>query len=201
MADKYDDLLAIRDKSAQEAALRQIYNQAQAERADYDRYLQEGDTEKAAWAHRGYQALATEYNTRLAAMGAAQQQAQPQQAPPQPQQQYTEAEQSLMRDYPDQIRKNWNTAQVAANNLIMSKAKADPEADLLAYRNSAEYINGIAHACGITDASGAESIEVQSPNEALAACQSKYGKIDAETYNQGVQKLIEMKKLGYYRPE
>jgi len=211
MADKYDDLLAIRNQSAQQAALRQIANQAQAEVADYHRYIAEGDTDKAAWAQRGYQALAMEYNTMLANMTAAQQQQAPQQqaVPQQPHQtqqasqppQYTEAEQSLMRDYPDEIRRNWNTAQVAANNLIMSKAKADPEADLWAYRNTPEYVAGIAHACGILDGSGAESIEVRSPNEALQACQSKYGKATADEYNSGVQKLVEMKKLGYYRPE
>src|SRR5262249_2919518 len=134
-------------------------------------------------------------------MGAAQQQQAPQQQPAQQQAQYTEAEQSLMRDYPDEIRRNWNTAQVAANNLIMSKAKADPEADLWAYRNSREYIAGIAHACNITDASGEESIEIASPNEALQACQRKYGKVTADEYNSGVPRLKEMKSLGYYRPE
>ena len=106
-----------------------------------------------------------------------------------------------MRHYPDQVRKNWNVAQIAANNLLASKRQSDPEIDLWAYRNSAEYISGIAHACGITDASGAESIEIASPNEALAACKSKYGNVSESEYNFGVQKLIEMKKLGYYRPE
>jgi hypothetical protein len=44
-------------------------------------------------------------------------------------------------------------------------------------------------------------MEVASPNEAVRACQSKYGEVTADDYNRGVQRLIEMKKLGYYRPE
>jgi len=96
MADKYDDLLAIRNQSAQQAALRQIQNQAQSEVEDYQRYLAEGDTEKAAWAARGHQALVLEYNTMLANMRAARQQQQAQ--PQQDQQQYTPAEMDLMRE-------------------------------------------------------------------------------------------------------
>ena len=192
MADKYDDLLAIRNQSAQQAALRQIQNQAQSEVEDYQRYLAEGDTEKAAWAARGHQALVLEYNTMLANMRAARQQQQAQ--PQQDQQQYTPAEMDLMREYPEEIRRNWNTAQAAANNLILSKQKADPEADLWAYRNSREYIQGIAHACGVLNSDGTESNEGPlSPNMVCEIC-----KIDADTYNRGAQRLIEDKRAGKY---
>ena len=194
MADKYDDLLAIRNKSAQEAALRQIYNQAQAERADYDRYIQEGDTDKAAWAQRGYQALAMEYNTMLANMGAAQQQAQPQQPAQaqqqQPQQQYTDAERDLLRDYP-QIANDpakWRTALAAANNLILRGYD----------RNSGEYVAAIAHACDVLNSDGTESLEVASPDEALRACRSKYGAVTVEEYNRGVERLAQEKRAGKY---
>jgi hypothetical protein len=202
MADRYDELYAATVANAQKQALAEIANEAQSVLKTADEQFKRGDSAGGAWTLRSYAALKNEYDVIA---GGQQQQAPQQQYAPQqqaqPPPQYTQAEMDLMQHYPDQVRRNWNTAQVAANNLLASKAKADPEADLWAYRNSAEYINGIAHACGITDASGAESIEVQSPNEALAACQSKYGKVDAETYNAGVQKLIEMKKLGYYRPE
>src|SRR6516162_2449854 len=177
MGDKYDDLLAIRNQSAQEAALRQIYNQAQAERADYDRYIQEGDVDKAAWAQRGYQALAMEYNAMLAGMA-------------QQQQQYTDAERDLLRDYPqianDPVK--WRTALAAANNLILRGYD----------RNSGEYVAAIAHACDVLNSDGTESLEVASPDEALRACQSKYGAVSVETYNEGVKRLIQEKRAGKY---
>ena len=193
--DRYDQLLQIRQHAAHQRLVQGLESQRQANWQDYCQALTENNVDQAAFAESEY----LRHTRELAEMTGQQQQLQASQQ--QPQQQYTQAEQDLMRDYPDEIRRNWNTALTAANNLVASKRQADPEADLWAYRNSAEYVAGIAHACGILDGSGAESIEVRSPNEALQACQSKYGKVTADEYNSGVQKLVEMKKLGYYRPE
>src|SRR5262249_38075313 len=108
------------------------------------------------------------------------------QAAQQPQQQYTQAEMDLMRDYPDEIRRNWNTALAASRNLVASKLRADPEADPWAYRNSAEYIRAVAHACGVLNSDGTESNEGPlSPNMVCKIC-----RIDTDTYNRGVQRLI-----------
>ena len=199
MADRYDELVEIRNQSAQQAALRQIANQVAAEVTDYHRYIAEGDTEKAAWAQRGYQALAMEYNTMLANMGgaaqpqqqASQQQSQPQQPQQQQQQsQFTAAEQDLLKSYPQIASdpKKWNTALAASQNL--QRMGHD--------RNSEAYIQAIAHACGVLNADLTESNEVASPDEALRACQSKYGAVTAEQYNEGVKILAERKRAGLY---
>jgi hypothetical protein len=192
----HDELLQMRQAANQkmtEAAVQQITNEYQSNVQLAYESAAAGKYDDAGYHLREAKRLEAEAAPYVAAAHQAQQ--------AQQQQQYTEAEQDLMRHYPDEIRRNWNTALTAANNLVASKRQADPEADLWAYRNSAEYVAGIAHACGILDGSGAESIEVRSPNEALQACQSKYGKVTADEYNSGVQKLVEMKKLGYYRPE
>jgi hypothetical protein len=195
MADKYDDLLAIRNKSAQEAALRQIYSQAQAERADYDRYIQEGDVDKAAWAQRGYQALAMEYNAMLAGM-APQQQAQPQQQQPQPaQQQFTASEMEWIRRNENVVRdpRKWAECVAAANSLIARGYN----------RDSPEYLNGIEVAIGLRAADGGEGVEIASPDTALEAVNNsqiarKFGPVTPDDYRAGMARLVENKKLGLY---
>ena len=122
---------------------------------------------------------------------AAAQQQQPQQPQQQqPQQQYTDAERDLLRDYPqianDPVK--WRTALAAANNLILRGYD----------RNSGEYVAAIAHACDVLNSDGTESLEVASPDEALRACQSKYGAVSVETYNEGVKRLIQEKRAGKY---
>jgi hypothetical protein len=183
MGDRYDDLAAAK------AAAQQIADHYEQNAEAWRNAYAEGRTEDCTWHYRNAEALRAEARELV---GRAQQQQQPR---------YTEGELGLMRDYPDHVRRNWNTAQIAANNLVMSKIKADPDANLWAYRNSGEYLATVAHALGITDTNGTESNEVASPNTALAASQSKYGEVTADDYNRGVQRLIEMKSLGYYRPE
>jgi hypothetical protein len=185
-----EELLQIANQKASEAAIQQISNDYKANTELYYEAAATGKYEDAAYYLREARRLESEAAPYVQAAQRHQQQSQ-----------YTEAEQSLMRDYPDAIRKNWNTALAASNNLVMSKQKADPETDLWAYRNSPEYIAGVCHAVGITNSDGTESLEVASPDEALKASQSKYGKVSTDEYNQGVQRLIEMKKLGYYKPE
>jgi hypothetical protein len=59
----------------------------------------------------------------------------------------------------------WQTALAASRNL-----------QLRGYdRNSPEYIQAIAHAYDVLNADLTESNQVASPDEALRACQSKYG--------------------------
>ena len=185
----HDELVALRqiaNQRASEQAIQQIANEYKANTELYWEAAAAGKYDDAASYAREARRLESE---ALPFVQAAQQQ---QQSP------YTQAEQQLMNDYPDQIRKNWGVALAASNNLIASKQKADPEADLLAYRNSAEYISGIAHACGITNSDGTESHDMHSANEALRACQSKYGNVSADEYNQNVQRLAELKKYGLY---
>jgi hypothetical protein len=185
MVDKYDDLLAIRNQSAQQAALRQIANQAQSEVEDYHRYIVEGDTEKAAWAQRGYQALAMEYNTLVAGM--AQQQQPAQQAQP-AQQQFTQAEQEWISRNANVVRdpKKWAECVTAANSLAMRGYD----------RNSPEYINAIELAIGLTGPDGKEGNEIISPNQVVEIC-----KITPEQYEQGAARLAEMKRQGFYKVE
>lgn len=180
----HDELIALANQKMTEAAVKQIA-------ADYQSNSQLAYESAAAgkWEDAGYHAREMR---RLEAEALPYVQAAQQQSP------YTQAEQDLMKNYPDEIRKNWSVAQIAANNLIMSKRKADPEADLWAYRNSGEYIAGICHACGITNSDGTESNEVHSANEALRACQSKYGSVSADEYNENVKRLAELKKYGLY---
>jgi hypothetical protein len=201
--DKYDSLLAIRNQSAQQAALRQIANQAQAEVDDYHRYIAEGDTDKAAWAQRGYAALAQEYNAMLAAMGAAQQQAQPQQQAPQaqPQQQQqpqrpqlTPTQQQILERYPG-IRndaRKWQEAQYWDASLRMQGY--DP--------NSERYAQAMLVGLGVLDANGQqESNEIASPDTMVEAVRnSKYAKdFTREQYDQLANYRDELKKAGFLR--
>jgi hypothetical protein len=70
-------------------------------------------------------------------------------------------------------------------------------------RDSPEYLNGIEVAIGLRSPSGQEGAEIASPDTALEAVNNsqiarKFGPVDADTYNRGVQRLIENKKLGLY---
>jgi hypothetical protein len=190
MADRYDELHRLREQANAKTA-EQVVQQIGCEYQAASELAWEAAA-KADWQTAAYHARECKKLEQEAApyVQAAQQQ--------QPQSQYSRAELDLMQHYPDQVRKNWNTAKTAANNLIASKMKADPEADLWAYRNSPEYIGTIAHACGILDANFAESNETTSANEALRACQSKYGEVSASEYNENVKRLAELKKYGLY---
>jgi hypothetical protein len=190
--DRYDQLLQIRQHAAHQRLVQGLESQRQANWQDYCQALTENNVDQAAFAESEY----LRHTRELAEMTGQQQQLQASQQ--QPQQQYTQAEQDLMRDYPDEIRRNWNTALAASRNLVASKLQADPEADQWAYRNSAEYIRGIALACGVLNSDGTESLEVKTPNEALRICQSKYGPTTVEEYNSGVARLIEDKRAGKY---
>src|SRR5215472_6462629 len=192
--DRYDDLLAIRNQSAQQAALRQIANQAQCEVDDYNRYIAEGDTEKAAWAHRGYRALAMEYNTMVSGL-AGQQQPQPQQQQQEAQQRFTAAEMEWLRGHENVARdpKKWNECLAAANSLIARGYD----------RNSPEYINAIELAIGLTGADGRDGVEIASEQTALDAVNNsetarKFGPVSPDDYRRGVQRLIQDKVSGLY---
>jgi hypothetical protein len=190
MSDRDNELIAAAAQHAQRQAL-------EIARDEYDNVvktlngqLAKGDSTGAAWTMHTLADVVSRANL-IAGTAGQQQQAQPQQ---QPQQQYTQAEQDLMREYPDEIRRNWNTALAASRNLVTSKLRADPEADPWAYRNSAEYIRAVAHACGVLNSDGTESNEGPlSPNMVCEIC-----KIDTDTYNRGVQRLIEDKRAGKY---
>jgi hypothetical protein len=191
MSDRDNELIAAAAQHAQRQALTQIADEKQNVAKTWGEQITRGDSNGAAWTLRQLATLAAE-EQMIAGTPAQQQQAPAQQQ--QQAQQYTQAEQDLMREYPDEIRRNWNTALTAHNNLLASKLRADPEADLWAYRNSREYIQGIAHACGVLNSDGTESNDGPlSPNQVCEIC-----KIDADTYNRGVQRLIEDKRAGKY---
>ena len=96
----------------------------------------------------------------------------------------------MLRDYP-QIAADpakWQTALAASRNL-----------QLRGYdRNSSEYAQAVLHACGVLNADLTESNETNSPDTALAACQSKYGAVTVEEYNSGVERLAREKAAGKY---
>jgi hypothetical protein len=182
MADRNDELIAIRNhinQKAAETAIQQIAREAEANASNYYELAAAGRYDDAAYHLREAWRLDEEARKIAAA-------AQPQQQ----QSQYTAAERDLIRDYPQIANdpKKWNTALAAANNLVMRGYD----------RNSAEYVQAIAHACDVLNADLTESREVASPDEALRASQSEYGAVDVETYNDGVRRLMEMKKLGLY---
>jgi len=183
MAD-YDEILQLRQQAAHNRLLQGLQNQLQADLHDYDQAIREGDTNNAAFAESQYLQHTRELNELTGGQAAQQQYAQPQQ----PQSQFTEAELSLIRDYPAIANdpEKWAVALAAARNLQLMGHS----------RDSAAYISGIAHACGILNSDLTESNEVASPNEALRISQSKYGSVDAQTYNEGVQRLAEEKRLG-----
>jgi hypothetical protein len=182
-----EELLQIANQKATEQAIQQIGNDYKANTELYYESLAAGKYDDAAYHLREARRLESE---AMPYVQAAQQQ----------QSQYTQGEQNLMRDYPQIVNdpKKKAIAWTAANNLIASKQKADPEADLWAYRNSGEYLSGIAHACDVLNSDGTESLEVASPNTALACCQSKYGPVTVEEYNQGVERLAQEKRAGKY---
>jgi hypothetical protein len=177
--DKYDELVRVANAKATQQAYNQIQADIQGNAKCYWDSIASGKTDDAGWFLRNHRNLELEAQ---ALAGTAQQQ--------QAQQQFTQAEQDLLRDFPEIARdpQKWHTALAASNNL-----------QLRGYdRNSAEYIQAVAHAAGVLNADMTESLEVASPNEALRICQSKYGEVDADTYNQGVARLIEDKRAGKY---
>jgi hypothetical protein len=187
--DRYTEILQWRQEAAHKRLLQGLENQRQANLADYQQAIAEGDTNNAAFAESEYLRHTRELNELTGGQAAQQQQQQaPQQA--QPQSQFTAMEQELLRDYPQIAAdpRKWAVALAASRNLQLTGHD----------RNSVEYAQALLHACDITDATGAESLEVNSPDTALAACQSKYGPVTVEEYNQGVQRLIQEKRTGKY---
>jgi hypothetical protein len=185
--DRYTELLQLRQQAAHQRLVQGLENQRQANLQDYHQAIAENDVNNAAFAESEYLRHTREL-AELTGGQAAQQQ--PEQAPQQPQQQFTEIEQEMLRDYPQLANdpKKWQTALWASRNL-----------QLRGYdRNSPAYAQAILHACDVFNSDLTESNEIASPNEALRASQSKYGKVDVETYNQGVERLREMKKMGLY---
>ena len=186
MADNYYDQLA---QSASVRMLQQIRTQAECEAGDYARYLSEGNADMAAYAQREYNKLAAEYNSLL---GAAQQQA------AQPQQQFTEVEKQILREFPGIASdpKKFAEAIGASRNLQMRGYS----------RDSAEYDNAMRLAVGLVGTDGRDGVEVASPQTALAATNNsriaqRYGGVDWDTYERGYQWLQQNKRTGLYEPK
>jgi hypothetical protein len=179
-----DELLALANQRATQEALQLIKNDIEDNTQSYYEWIAAGRYRDAGIALRNAHALADEATRIVGAVQ--QQQAQAQQR----QSRYTEMEQELLRDYPQIVRdpKKWQTALVAANNLIMRGYD----------RNSPEYAQAIAHACDVLNADLTESNEVASPDTALATCQSKYGPTTVEEYNNNVRILAARKAAGMY---
>jgi hypothetical protein len=181
MADRNDELLQIRQQANQkmaEQAIQQIANEYQSNTQLAYEAAAAGKWDDAAYHAREAKRLESE---ALPYVQAAQQQ---------PQSQFTRAEQELLRDYP-QIASDpqkWQTALAASRNLQLRGYS----------RDSTEYVQAVAHACGVLNADLTESNEVASPDEALRACQSKYGAVTVDGYNQGVQRLAQEKAAGKY---
>jgi hypothetical protein len=182
MADRNDELIAIRNhinqKSA-EAAIQQIAREAEANASNYYELAAAGRFDDAAGHLR--EAWRLDEEARKIAAAAQSQQ---------PQSQYSQAEMDLLRDYPQIANdpKKWAVALAAANNLIMRGSD----------RNSGAYISAIAHACDVLNSDLTESNGVASPNEALRASQSKYGSVSADEYNENAKRLAELKRYGLY---
>src|SRR5215469_16396321 len=117
-----EELLELVNAKSAEAAIQQIAREAEANSQNYFELAAQGKFDDAAYHMREAWRLDDEARKIAASV-----------QPQQPQQRYTPGEQGLMHDYPEQIAKNWNTVLTAHNNLIASKMKADPEADLWAY--------------------------------------------------------------------
>ena len=181
--DRYDHLYQIRQQAAHQRLVQGLENQRQANWQDYQQAIAENDVNNAAWAESEYLR-----HTRELAELTGGQAAQQQQAPPQ--QQFTEIEQELMRNYPQIVRDpvKWQTALAASRNLQLRGYS----------RDSAEYAQAVLHACDVLNADLTESSEVASPDTALAACQSKYGPTTVDEYNKGVEILAARKRAGMY---
>jgi len=189
MSDRDDQLLAAHAAHSRQQALNAIADEASNVAKTYGEQIQRGDSAGASWTLRSYAALKNEYD----AIAGGQQQAQPQQ--PQGQQQFTPAEMEWIRGHENVVRdpRKWNECIAAANSLAARGYN----------RNSPEYINAIELAIGLTGPDGREGSEIASPDTALEAVNNsqiarKFGPVDADTYNRGVQRLIENKKLGLY---
>jgi len=192
MGDRYDELYQIRQQAAHQRYLQGLQNQAQANLHDYQQAIAENDMNAAAWAESEYYRHARELAEMTGAQAAQQQQPAAQQAQPQqqPQSQFSAMEQEVLRNYPQIVNdpQKWQTALAASRNL-----------QLRGYdRNSPEYAQAILHACDVLNADFTESSEVASPDEALRACQSKYGPTTVEEYNEGVKVLAARKRAGMY---
>jgi hypothetical protein len=190
--DRYDELLAAHAAHSRRQALTQISDEAQNVLKTYGEQIARGDSAGAAWTLRSYAALKNEYDVIA---GTPAQQSQPAQHG---QQQFTQAEQEWISRNANVVRdpKKWNECLTAANSLVARGYD----------RNSPEYINAIELAIGLTGADGREGVEMSSPDIALEAVNNsqiarKYGPVDADTYNRGVQRLIQDKKSGLYEPQ
>jgi hypothetical protein len=191
-SDRDQELMRAHAQHAQRQALQHISDEAQNVARTYTEQVARGDSDGAAWTLRQYASLVNEANVIA---GTPAQQQQPQAQPQQGQQQFTPTEMEWLRGHENVVRdpRKWNECLAAANSLVARGYD----------RNSPEYINAIELAIGLNGADGREGAEMSSPDIALEAVNNsqiarKYGPVDADTYNRGVQRLVENKKLGMY---
>jgi hypothetical protein len=196
-SDRDQELMRAHAVHSQRQALSQINDEAANVLKTYGEQIARGDSAGAAWTLRSYAALKNEYDV-IAGTPAQQQQQQAPQQPPQGQQQFTPAEMEWIRSHQNVVadQRKWAECVAAANSLIARGAD----------RNSGEYLRGIEVAIGLVGADGKEGFEMASPDTALEAVNNsqiarKFGLVDADTYNRGVQRLVENKKLGMYEPQ
>src|SRR5262249_10611507 len=149
---------------------------------DYQQAIAENDMNAAAFAESEYRRNTRELAEMTGGQAAQQQQAPQQQA----QQQFTPAEMEWIRANENVVRdpKKWAECIAAANSLAVRGYD----------RNSPEYLNAIELAIGLTGPDGRDGPEIASPDSALEAVNNsqiarKYGPVDADTYNRGVQRL------------
>jgi len=186
MSDRDNEVLAAHAKYAQQRALSAIQDEAAHVAKTYGEQIARGDSDGASWTLRSYAALVNEAQTIA---GAPAQQQQPQ----------------FSREKADWMRRNENLCRdpqkwaecVNAHHTLIRRGV--PE-------DSPEYFNGIEVAVGLRGADGKEGFEIASPDTALEAVNNsqiarKYGPVDADTYNRGVQRLVENKKPGLYEPQ
>jgi hypothetical protein len=190
MADRNDELIALANQHAAQQALAQIAKDYEGNTKCYWDAVNQGKYDDAGWCLRNARQLENEAREILGGNAQAQQ---PQQQ--QAQQQFTQAEQEWISRNANVVRdpKKWAECIAAANSLAMRGYD----------RNSPEYINAIELAIGLTGPDGRDGPEIASQQTALDAVNNsqiarKFGPVDADTYNRGVQRLVENKKLGLY---
>ena len=177
--DELAEMRAVANQKSAEAAIKQIAADYQANETLYWEAAATGKYDDAGSYARELRRLEQEAAPYVQAAQQAQRQSQ-----------YTEMEQEILRNYPQVANdpKKWQVALAASRNL-----------QLRGYdRNSPEYAQAILHACDVLRSDLTESNEVASPDTALAACQSKYGTVTADEYNEGVKVLAARKRAGMY---
>jgi len=187
-ADRYDELLQIRQQAAHQRLVQGLENQRQANLHDYQQALTENDMNAAAFAESEYRR-----NTRELAEITGGQAAQQPQAPQQAQQQsaFTAEELAWIEANP-QV---WNDPEKRSEAI-----KAANSLTLRGYRRgSPEYLAAIEHWIGLVDADGKDALPVINDAEVARISKSKYGDVTSDEIQQNKQLLAEYKRLGLYR--